>query len=123
MGQSSALGVRNHVFDGGDGKTLADSGTLIDLLVVACGEGDALDDFADIFRNLEALGIMLILSIEPGFLGGDRNAFFDCRRIMGANFRSDAIFQRRNDLAARGVVLGVRAEDDSYIEWQAGGEI
>ena len=55
---------------------------------------------------------------DPGFLRGDRNAFFDRRRIVRANLRSDAVFQRRDDLAARRVVLGIRAEDDRHIERQ-----
>ena len=38
---------------------------------------------------------------------------------MGANLRSDAILQRRDDFAARRVVLGIRAEYDRDIQRQA----
>ena len=40
---------------------------------------------------------------------------------MRANLRADAVFQRRNDFAARGVVLGVGAEDERDVERQADG--
>ncbi len=40
---------------------------------------------------------------------------------MSADFAADAIFERGDDLAAGGVVLGVSAEDDGYIEREADG--
>ena len=40
------------------------------------------------------------------------------RRIVRADLRADAILQRRDDLAARGVVLGVGAEDQQHVERQ-----
>ena len=55
------------------------------------------------------------------FLRGDGDAFFDGGRIVGADFRADAVFQRRDDLAARGVVLGIGAEHQHDIERQADG--
>ncbi len=38
---------------------------------------------------------------------------------MRANLRADAVFQRSDNLAARRVVLGIRAEDQRNIERQA----
>ena len=38
---------------------------------------------------------------------------------MRANLGADAVFERRDDLAARRVVLGIRAEDEGDIERQA----
>ena len=38
---------------------------------------------------------------------------------MGANLRADAVFERRDDFAARRVVLGVGAEDQRHVERQA----
>ena len=40
---------------------------------------------------------------------------------MRANLRADAIFERRNDLSARGVVLRIRREYERDIERQADG--
>ena len=37
---------------------------------------------------------------------------------MGANLRADAILERRDDFAARGIVLGVGAEDQRHVELQ-----
>ena len=57
----------------------------------------------------------------PCFLSGDRDAFFDVLRVVGANLAADAVFEWRDDLAASGVVLGVRGEDDGYVEGEANG--
>jgi hypothetical protein len=40
---------------------------------------------------------------------------------MCANLGADAVLERRHDLAARGVILGVRAEDDADIKSQTHG--
>ena len=40
---------------------------------------------------------------------------------MGADLRTDAVFQRRDDLAASRVVFRVRAEDQGHIQWQTHG--
>ena len=52
----------------------------------------------------------------PGFLRGDGNAFIDSCGIVRANLRADAVFERRDNFSASGVVLGIRAEDDRDIE-------
>src|SRR2546429_9204024 len=39
--------------------------------------------------------------------------------IMGANFRTYTVFERRNDTSTVGIVFGVGAGDDIYIQWQA----
>ena len=38
---------------------------------------------------------------------------------MGANFGADAVLQRRNDFAARGVVFRIGAEDQGHVERHA----
>ncbi len=43
------------------------------------------------------------------------------RRIVGADFAADAVLQRRDDLAARGVVLRVGGEDQHHVEREAHG--
>ena len=40
---------------------------------------------------------------------------------MGADLGADAVFERRDDLAAGGVVLGVGGEDDGDVEREADG--
>jgi len=82
--------------------------------VIARRERDSLDHFLHIFRNMQPRAITL----NPGFLCGDRDAFFHSRWIVGADLRPDAILQRGNDLAARGVVLGIGAEHDCDIQRQ-----
>ena len=113
----AALGIRNHILHARNGQALAHAGALVDLLVFAGGEGDALDHFLHILRHVQFVSVAL----RPGFLGRDGHAFFDRGRIVGANFRSDAVFQRRDDLAARRVVLRVGAEHQRNVERQADG--
>ena len=60
-------------------------------------------------------------AFRPGFLRGDGDAFFERLRIVGANLRADAVFERSDDLAARRVVLGIGAEDQGDIEREADG--
>ena len=57
-------------------------------------------------------------AIEPGLLRGDRHRMMAGGRIVRADLRADAVLQRRDDLAARGVVLGVGAEDEQHVERQ-----
>src|SRR5438034_10080599 len=48
----------------------------------------------------------------PGFLRRDGHSFFDGGGIMRANFRTDAVLERRDDFAARGVILRIRRENE-----------
>ncbi len=49
------------------------------------------------------------------------DALFDVLGVVGADFAADAVLERGDDLAARGVVLGVGGEDDGDVERQADG--
>ena len=51
----------------------------------------------------------------------DGDALFDALRIMGADLAADAVFERGDDLAAGGVILGVGGEDDGYVERESDG--
>ena len=108
------LGIGDHIFHRADRQTLAHARALVDALVFAGDERRLLDDLADELRNLQ----LVTIALRPRFLAGDRNAFLDGRRIVRANLRADAVFQRSHDLAARGVVLGVGAEHQHHIERQ-----
>ena len=63
----------------------------------------------------------LLLALGPGFLRGDGHAFGDRGRIVRANFGADAVFQRRDDFSARGVVLRIGGEDQQDVERHAHG--
>ena len=47
------------------------------------------------------------------------HAFLDRGRIVGANFRADAILERRNNFPARGVVVGICGEYQQHVQRHA----
>ncbi len=61
------------------------------------------------------------IAAHPGFLSGDGHSFFDAGGIVGANLGADAVFERGDDFSARGVILGVRGEDEENVEREAQG--
>ncbi len=90
---------------------------LVDLAVTPRLERHLLDDLAHVRRNraLEPVAALL-----PRFLLGDRHRVGPALRIVRANLGADAILERRDDLAARRVVLGIGGEDEQHVERQAG---
>ena len=54
--KSAAFGVGDDELHGADGQALRDAAALVDLLVFARGEGDLLDDLADVVRDLDVAG-------------------------------------------------------------------
>ena len=114
--QGAALGVGDHVFQDGDRQALADAGALVDALVFAREEGKLLHHAADVIGHADFDGRR---AIHPGFLFGDGDALFEDGRIVGADLAADAVFQRRDDLAARRVVFRVGGEDQQQVERQA----
>ncbi len=66
-------------------------------------------------------GRLYLCPDRPCFLRGDGDAFLDVFGVVSADFAADAVFKWGDDLAAGGVVLGVRAEDDGYVEREADG--
>ncbi len=97
------------------GQALRDAGALIDLLVFARDKGDLLDQLVDVVGHFRGEAAAL----APALLARDGDAFVDGLRVVGANLRTHAVFERRNDLAARRVVLRVGAEDERDIEREA----
>ena len=63
----------------------------------------------------------VLSAIEPRLLRGDVHRVLAGGRIVRADLRADAIFQRRDDLAARRVVLRIGREDHQQVERQADG--
>ena len=115
VADSAPLGIGDDVLHAGNRKPLADAGALVDPLVLAGGEGDAFHHLAQELGHHQLVAVAL----APGFLCSDGHAFIDGRRIMSANFRADAVFQRSDDLAAGRVVLGIGGEHQSDIQRQA----
>src|SRR5262249_17777584 len=84
--------------------------------VVAGLEGDFFHELAKIVGDFDAVGR---IAAGPRFLRGDGNAFFDRCRIVRADFGADSVFQRRDDFAARRVVLRVGGKDEQDVERKA----
>src|SRR6266436_5212077 len=110
------LSAADEAFHRGDRETLANPGTAVHTFVFACLEGNFLDDLAQVLRDFD---LFAGVAGNPGFLGGDGHAFFNGGRVMRANFGADAVFERRNDFAAGGVVLGIGGEDEEHVERKA----
>ena len=51
--EGPALGVRDDQLHGGDGEALRDAAALVDFFVFAGGEGDLLDDLADVVGDFD----------------------------------------------------------------------
>ncbi len=115
MANRAPLGVGNYVFHARNRKPLAHARTLVDFLVLASGEGDALDHLLHILRNVQ------LVAIAPGprLLRSNRDAFVERSGIVRANLRTNAIFQRRDDLSTRRIVLRIGAEYKGDIKGQA----
>ncbi len=73
---------------------------------------------AEILRHIDPFAG---IAAHPGFLGSDGHSFFDVCGIVRSNLRADAVFERRNNFSARGVILGVRGENEQHVEREAQG--
>ena len=116
MTQGATLRVRGDVLEHADRHALADAGALVDAPVRSRLERDLLDDFPHPGGQLE---IAAAAAIDPRFLAGDLHRHLPVGRVVGPNLGADAILQRRDDLAARRVVLGVGRERHQDVEPQA----
>ena len=112
--QRAPFRVRNHQVQRGDRKPLAYAAALVHLLVFARKKHHLLHDLANVLRNLNRRGSPL----GPCFLRRDGHALFNRLRIVRTDLRADAILERRHNLAARRVVLGIGTEHQRYIQSQ-----
>src|SRR6267142_1849406 len=112
----AVLGATDEAFHRGDGEALADSGAAVHALVLARLERNFFDDLAQVLRDFD---LFPGVAGDPGFLRGDGHAFFDAGGVVRANFGADAVFERRDDFAAGGVVLGIGGEDEEDVERKA----
>src|ERR1700732_2763214 len=110
------LRAAQYIFKGTDGETLAHTGAPIDALVFAGLECDLFHNFTNVVRQF---GMALAVALSPGLLRGDGHTFGKRSGIMGANFRPDAVLQRGDDFSTRGVVLGIRSEDEKDVQSHA----
>src|SRR5687767_12161250 len=87
---------------------------LIDVIVFTSFERNLFDYFTNKLRNDQAS--LSPKSIGPRFLTSDldgRGQFF---RVVSHDLSPDTILERRNDLSARGVILGVRRKHQHHVE-------
>ena len=61
---------------------------------------------------------MPALPVEPGFAPRDVNAVFQSRGIVRADFAANAVFERRDDFAARGIIFRVGRKNQQQVERQ-----
>ena len=111
--QRAALGVRDHVFEHGDRQALRDAGAFVDALIFTREERDILDDLADEIGTLDLTGDVRVVQASCSVIAMPCSTV---SRIMRANLAADAVFQRRDDLAARRVVLGIGGEHQQDVE-------
>ncbi len=114
-GDGAPLGIGHDVFQYADREALGNARTAVHPLVLARLEGHALDQLGDEVGQLDRPPAAL----EPGFLARDRRAQFHRVGVVGDDLRSDAVLERRDDLAAGRVVLGVGREDQCHVQVQA----
>jgi hypothetical protein len=115
VAERAPLGVGDHGLHDGDRHALADAGALVHALVVAREERHALDDFLHELGDLDARPV----APGPRLLARDVPADLELLGVVRADLRADAVLQRRDDLAARRVVLRVRREHHQQVERQA----
>src|SRR6266481_5242661 len=78
------------------------AGTAVHALVLARLKSDFFHNLPEIGRHVNLLAG---IAASPRFLRSDGHSFFNARGIVRSNLRSDAVFEGRDDFAARGVVL------------------
>src|SRR5256886_8591630 len=116
VARGALLGAADEALQSGDRQTLADARAAVHALVFARLKSDLFHDLAEIRRHVDLLAG---IAPYPGFLRRDGHSFFDGGGIMRANFRTDAVLERRDDFAARGVILRIRRENDEHVEREA----
>src|SRR5271156_1062462 len=113
---SALFGAAEHIFQRADGQALADARTAVHALILARLKRHFLDDFTNVVWHFHAF---LLVAFGPGFLRRDGHAFGDRRGIMSANFRADAVLQRRDNFSARCVIFRVGGEDQQHVKHHA----
>ena len=112
--QRPALRVRDDILEARDGQALAHAGPLVHLLVLPRLDGHLLDHLPHVVGQLD--GHAGAVAIRPCLLRRDGERMVPPRGVVRADLGADAVLERRDDLAARGVVLGIGREDHQHVE-------
>src|SRR5581483_2424390 len=111
--QRSPFRIGYDVLQHGDRHALRYARASIDSLIDARLKGNALDDLGDKIRYSHSE-----TPIHPSFLGRDLHAKVHGFRVVSDYLTADPIFERRDDLTARGIVFRIRGEAQFDIEWE-----
>ncbi len=116
--KGAALGGGDDIFGVGDGAADGNAGGLVD---VRAGAGEADEFFEDVVDVGGDVDGNAAVSLKPGILFDDIDAFLGILRVVRADDGADAVFEGGDDAAAVGVVFGVGGEDHANIEVEADG--
>ena len=98
---------------------------LVDPIVVSRFKRDLFDELTNKFRNLQTLirtgRLRETAATNPRLLTSDRDGSLELSGIVRRNLSADAVFERRNNFAAGGVILWIRGKDEHHVQWQAHG--
>src|SRR4030095_8827975 len=111
----TTLRIANHVFETGDGQTLAHAGALVDTLIGPCLERDR---FHYLFNEVWYENITWRISPNPRFLLRYGDAIFKGCGVMRFDLRAYPVFERRYDLSTGGIVFWICRKYDDNIQRQ-----
>src|SRR5581483_3482161 len=112
----AAFSVAQRILGNGDWQALADARSFVDTLVFASFKGNLLDDLSDKARDYNFRTGSF--AFGPGFLRGYCDSVINSLRVMCDDFRADAIFQRRDNLATSRVIFRISREHQHNVQWQ-----
>ena len=108
--------VGDDVLQQRDGHARRHARLLVHELAAAGLERHILDQLAKVLGDHDA-GVAI--AALPRLLPGDRQGVLHVGRVVVDDLRVDAVLQRRDDVAAVGVVLGVGREHHAHVERDA----
>ncbi len=110
------LHVAEHVLQQRDRHARRHAGLLVHELALARLEGHLLYQLLEIARHAQ---LVVAVAIGPRLLRRDRQGVLQPIRIVGDDLRVDAVLERRDDVAAVGVVLRVGGKHELDVERDA----
>ena len=121
--QGAAFGVRDHVLQQANGQARAHAGVLVNVIAFAGLERDLFNYHAQVIEDGHVHRVAVLgRAFVPGFLARDLLGRFDLVRIMRHDLTVDAVFQRRDDIAAIRVVFGIGRKNHKQIQRQTDGK-
>ena len=113
------LHVAEHVLQQRDRHARRHAGLLVHELALARLERHLLDQLLEVARYPQ---LAVAVAVRPRLLRRDRHGVLHAVRVVGDDLRVDAVLERRDDVAAVGVVLGIGGEDELDVQRDADGE-